>query len=259
MNKNLMAIVAGATLMLSAGSAHAGGLMADGADEMSLKDMPVAAEESCCNANWRGIYGAVGFGAGAVVHELILRDATNEIASFNGLGGEGIFASFQLGADTMLRRNILIGGFIEFDVGNIKTTFNATDGVDNFSAQLKNDYTFSAGARLGLVRNCCTLWYGTIGYSYVHFDDLKLTVNGQTTSYSFPSYDAIFFGAGAETQLSGNFYLKGEYRYTHGFAEKLLDADGLTFDNKPSFHTGRISLVYRFGGNRPAGEPEPFK
>lgn len=271
MNKSLLALIAGATFAMTASTAQAGGLLGHGSD-VSLKDAPPIVDDTCCTANWRGLYAAAGIGAGSVTHEIganITIPALIGIdATLNGIGGEGIIGAFQLGFDTVLRhhgRNFVIGGFVEYELSGIETeldfTFNGLTG----GADLQHDYSLSIGARAGFVHNCCTLWYGTIGYSHVAFDDINLNFGpGATGTFDFPDFDALFLGAGVETQVAGNIYLKGEYRYTHGFSEEIVNINlggggAFVLDDEPSFHTGRVSLVYRLGGSRGGQTEESFK
>lgn len=246
MNKTLLALLAGATLSLTTGTAQAGGMVAPGPSDVSFKDAPVG--DPCCTTNWRGFYAAAGIGVGSVTHEYDLDvnfPGFALAAEFNGLGGEGFFGTVQIGFDTMLSPNIVVGVFADWDMSEIESELTIAGGV--LGANLEHDYTLSVGARVGYTSGCCTLWYGSIGYSHIEFENLNALV-----SLPYPDFGAIFFGLGAETRLVGNFYLKGEYRYTHGFDEDLLNVGFLggnvTLTDEPSFHTGRASLVYRFGG-----------
>jgi outer membrane immunogenic protein len=200
----------------------------------SMKDAPVydAAPQS-----WTGLYIGVGIGGGASVTELTLSDG-DDSASFDGIGGEGILGTAQLGYDYQLSQRMVIGAFVDYDFSGISTDIDASDGEFSLSTEIELDHMWSIGARLGFLATPDTLVYGLIAYTQGEYswDDLGLNVDVQGWS----------FGGGIETRLTENWSLKGEYRFTQFDEETLFADDGFSIDAEPSVHTARAVLSYRF-------------
>ncbi len=186
---------------------------------------------ACCDAArpWTGFYIGLGAGAGSVVHDL----SFGGFASVDGLGGEGVFGTVTVGYDRMLTSRIVAGIFADYDfVSNVSTDA----GFGPFSVSVEQKNTWSIGARLGMLTSPTTLWYGTAGYSHTEFE-LK------GINFPLPDFSGYFVGAGVESQLTGPWSLKAEYRFTQFDSEEVVPG----FSSEPSTHAGRVALIYKWG------------
>ncbi|KFB10850.1 outer membrane protein [Nitratireductor basaltis] len=191
-------------------------------------------EPAAAGYNWSGIYIGIGGGAGAFVGEAEIPGLP---ASFNGIGGEGVFGELTLGYDYMVSPRFLIGAFADGRFGNVgsELTFGA-DSID-----VDADYGFDVGLRAGYLLTPSTLAYVLGGYSWQHFD-VSSTVAG--IDYDWDS-SGFVVGAGVETVIASNWTLKSEYRYSH-YASEDFDTAGFV-EVTPSAHTFHAGLNYRFG------------
>ncbi len=280
--------VAAAAYLGTAGIAVAG--------SMSMKDEPVYVPPS----TWTGFYVGLGVGAGAVVHELDVnayqdvykRDCSykggcsdyyfyeeNDFSfNFDGIGGEGIFGTVQVGYDWQYAPRAVVGLFGDFDWSGIGTdlSFSASqDGYKYLSANGEADleWMWTIGIRFGYLATPDTLIYMLAGYTQANFDDPSLTINfdgyKETASTSLDTFKGYTLGVGMETRLDANWALKLEYRFTQlssenlfsfydsyyegGFCNYCYDSkkyyveEGVSADLEPSIHTGRVVLTYRIG------------
>jgi len=285
----------------------------------SMKDAPAPMPV----ATWTGFYIGAGVGAGAVVHELDV-DAYNDTfeqtksctqygsawgipyckeysawgegylvsendasLNFDGIGGEGIFGTAQIGYDWQFAPRAVFGVFGDFDWSGISTDLDfsaSTDGETWLSGdgEVDMEYMWTIGARLGYLTTPDTLVYVLAGYSQAEFDDPSISVafdgESETFSTSLDTFSGITVGAGMETRLTANWGLKLEYRFTQLQDEELFsingtsesykswgcavkcqqyDEYGVSADLEPSIHTGRVALTYRF--NRAPEPIESFK
>ncbi len=311
MRKTLVCAAAAAYLGM-AGSAVAGGLYEG--DE-SMKDAPAPMAPV---STWTGFYIGGGVGAGAVVHELDV-DAYNDTykktrscegslrgycydwgswgpwgaepysetaatLNFDGIGGEGIFGTVQIGYDWQFAPRAVFGVFGDFDWSGISTDldFSASTNGDTWlsgEGEVDMEYMWTIGARLGYLPTPDTLVYILAGYSQAEFDDPSITVDfdgsSETFSTSLDTFSGVTVGAGMETRLDHNWGLKLEYRFTQLSDEELFslsessdsyygcyycksakyyDESGVSADLEPSIHTGRVVLTYRFNE-----APEPIE
>lgn len=199
---------------------------------------PRSARYSCCDParSWSGFYLGAGIGAGAAVHELNIGGGGLVL---DGFGGDGIFGTITVGYDHQIQPGIVAGIFFDVDFSKVSTDLSVA-GL--FSASLEHDTSWSIGARLGWLASRATLWYALAGYTEADFD-LKTTLG----SVSLPHFKGYFLGAGVETQLPGNWSLRGEYRFTQFDAETVASFGPINVDLEPSMHTGRLVLTYKFG------------
>lgn len=196
---------------------------------------------------WSGFYIGAGVGAGAVVHDLSIRDDIGSIFNFNGIGGEGVFGTVIAGWDWQLGQSTVLGVFADYDFSGISTDASLLDG--EISAALDHDNSWSVGARLGFLANPSTLWYATAGYTEADFD-ASARLDGVGRFSASRTFSGYFVGAGVDTRLAAsNWYLRLEYRYSEFDGERVLrdDLDPLRVDVDPSMHTARATLTYKFG------------
>lgn len=198
----------------------------------SMKDTPVYDAPA---TSWTGLYIGVGIGGGASVTDLGVnvydeRDESFELFGLDGIGGEGILGTAQLGYDYQLSSRLLIGAFVDYDFSGISTEVRFLEN----STDLDLDHMWTIGARLGLLATPDTLVYALLGYTQGEFSaddfDVNLDVEGWT------------FGGGIETRLTENWSIKGEYRFTQFDEESFYGV----IDLEPSVHTARAVLSYRF-------------
>jgi opacity protein-like surface antigen len=194
-----LGIAAAAALALAAAEAGAEGYERSG----SIKDATLPGD--CCRTHWGGLYvgAAAGYGLGTM--------RLNE----TDFGLEGAQGSVALGYDFQLKPGLVLGAFADYTFGAIDTTFSLT----TFSF----DNQWSIGARLGLVRSCCTLWYGMVGYTQA---DFEISEEDRSLEETMKGY---FVGLGVEQALSKNVSLKLEYRYSDYDDVTVL---GVAFDNE---------------------------
>jgi outer membrane immunogenic protein len=258
MKKSLYAgiSVLGLLAAVSAAPAHAGDMYRRDVGP-SLKDGPVM--ESA--VNWSGFYIGAGVGAGAVVHEL---DVTGGVADLgtgglnvNGIGGEGVFGTAQAGYDRQLGRFVL-GAFFDYDFSGVGTDVSLSGsselGALSAKAKLDQDYMWTAGGRLGYLVHPETLIYGLAGYSETKFKNPTITLGlgegAVNHSVKLDTFSGLTVGGGFETRLRGDWFLKGEYRFSQFDKElfKIDDGDGNTARGtlEPDIHTARVVLTYKF-------------
>jgi outer membrane immunogenic protein len=218
----------------------------------SMKDAPV--EYAAPAASWTGFYIGVGVGGGASVTDLSVNveeyryleaksfdgdyDSNSfELFGLDGIGGEGVFGTVQVGYDRQLSSHFVLGAFVDYDFSDISTEIRASNGRESFSTDLDLDHMWSVGVRAGFLTSPDTMVYALVAYTQGEYSaddfDFDLDVDGWSV------------GAGIETRLSDNLTLKGEYRFTQFDEENVLEFGPLSVDVEPSVHTARVVLSYR--------------
>lgn len=244
MKKTFIATASVAALFAMGGSAIAGDLYAKG----GYKDAPVVAPEP----TWTGFYVGLGVGGAAVNHDISASayDHGEKFGSaeLDGISGTGVFGTVEVGYDRQYG-NFVVGVFANYDFGdNVKTTasLNLGDEGGSIDATLKDYWT--VGGRVGYLLNKSTLAYVLAGYSEA---SVKVDYLG---SEDFTGWTV---GGGLETKLGGNWFLKGEYRYTE-FDTKSYKfgnyCESAKIDLDTSVQTARLVLSYKadlFGGELP--------
>jgi outer membrane immunogenic protein len=234
-----------AALLLSAGQAAADGLPSKGV---------VKAAAPIAGPNWNGFYVGVGVGAGAMVLKDVqsayyTHEDYTQSATFDGIGGDGIFGTVTVGYDRVIRPGWVAGVFADYDFSNITHSERFSEG-GGFS--IDHDNAFSIGARLGVLANASTLLYATGGYTQAKFgfgDYFDRSESG--TFASDKTFHGYFVGAGVETFLRDNWTLKLEYRFSQFDKETVFALDTICEQDRetlePSMHTARLVLSYKFG------------
>jgi opacity protein-like surface antigen len=251
MQKSKVACLAGATLLAFTGGASADGMV-------SLKDAPVVVAPS-----WSGPYfgGSVGFGHNNSDNNY--SDSTGDSSSISE-DADGAFVSAVWGIDCMLRDRVVVGAFVDIDWSDIDRGFEGNE--------LTIDRSINIGARLGYLVTERTLLFATAGYSRAHFDNAgwwDIDTFGPTLAgKGSQDFSGYFVGAGAETRLGGNFFLRGEVRYAK-YGEEITNSGvflGDTYVDKedPELWTGRLGVIYKLGrGEGPfsdgSSEPDSIK
>lgn len=212
------------------------------------------------SATWTGFYLGAGVGAGAIVHTLDVQEIGGPgNATFDGIGGEGIFGTVQLGYDVQLGPKFVIGAFFDYDFSNMKTDASFSAFGASGSGDIAVDDSWTIGARAGFLSSPSTLWYAGAGYTRVNLGDAEgsISFGGPPVSGSFPLPDFSGYSllAGVESQLGNNFSLKLEYRFTQLDRESVFNAGFIDIGLEPSMHTARLVASYRFDFSK--SEPLP--
>jgi outer membrane immunogenic protein len=203
----------------------------------SMKDAPVYDSYK----SWTGLYIGVGIGGGASVTDLGVNlfdeDESLELFGLDGIGGEGILGTAQIGYDYQLSQRLVIGAFADYDFSGISTEFRILEN----SVDVDLDNMWTIGGRFGFLATPDTLVYALVGYTQGEYtaDDFDFNVDVQGWSV----------GGGIETRLTENWSLKGEYRFTQFDSETLFSIEGegggASLTAEPSVHTARAVLSYR--------------
>jgi outer membrane immunogenic protein len=205
-----------------------------------------AAAERPAAFSWTGLYVGAGIGGGAALHEPTLNVAGTSM-SFDSIAGQGFLATAIAGYDYRLSRNVVAGVFFDFDVSSI----SADADIPLLFSSGDHRHSWSIGGRAGYLINPATLIYVSAGYSRASFDFGTLGGFDPIGNVGLHGY---FVGFGLETQLAGNWALRGEYRFTQ-FDPKTVFDDPCgclgNLDIETSMHTGRALVVYRFNGGPP--------
>jgi outer membrane immunogenic protein len=213
----------------------------------SMKDAPVYVSAPV----WTGFYVGAGIGAGAMVNDVDINGGALFGADVDGLGGEGILGTVQAGYDRQIGHRLVRGVFVDYDFSGLSTDIDVRFGNTKASADIDLDHMWSVGGRIGYLVNPSTMLYGFLAYTEANFD--APSFGGALDIDDFQGYSV---GVGLETQLSGNWFLKGEYRFTQLDSEDIIGG-GNGVDLEPSIHTARAVLTYKF--NPFGGYHEPLK
>ncbi len=184
-------------------------------------------------------------GFGAVVHEVGLDLSPFVDATFNGIGGEGMFGEIGMVYDFALAPNWVIGAGADYRMGNIATDVDLSILGD---LSVTADHGYDVWGRLGYKANEATLVYGLAGLSWQHFE-----IDANSAILSPALIDALedeswsshgwTVGAGIETAVSSRWTAKIEYRYSE-YDSVDFDTNGI-FELTPSTHTVRVGLSYK--------------
>jgi outer membrane immunogenic protein len=216
-------------------------------------------------SNWTGFYINGGFGYGLMStdqHSTTAFGATSSVDT--RMGGRGYFGTVGLGYDYQLTPAWVVGVFGDAQWGDIRG--DLIDLNNSISGRLKNDASYSAGARLGYLVAPNVLSYVNAGYSYGQFKGS--TFSDGVTAIDKSHRDGWFIGGGVENDLNllgikaPGWFMKTEYRVTEYNRKNSLyndgSGDGIAF--KPYVQTVSTSLVYRFNSHvTPGTDPgTPF-
>jgi outer membrane immunogenic protein len=233
--------------------------------------------------NWTGFWISGGFGYGLAQYQHSAYNLAPPVA--NGLqvstgqdaSGKGWLGKVGIGYDYQFMGNFVLGAFADADWSNIEGQYSInTIGVpggliaaSNLTGQLKNDYSWAVGARIGYVALPGLLTYFNAGYTQAHFEGTSfLNTNNPVaplaTGISLGSHtrSGWFLGGGTEyavSQLPGLFW-KNEVRYsdfgskTHSLICTVAVGCGvgpvLNQTSKVYEQKATTELVYRFNWGR---------
>lgn len=129
----------------------------------------------------------------------------------NSNGKDGLLYGGAIGYDAQVG-GVVLGVEGEITGSTVKTrTNNLLTAGDNVRVKAGRD--LYAGARVGFVISPDTMIYAKGGYTNARFNtDYRV---GTARIEQGDNLDGFRVGAGIERKLSGNAYVKGEYRYSH--------------------------------------------
>lgn len=224
--------------------------------------MPVA-------PSWTGFY-IFGGGGGGIWDADTTVQATATGAAILPInqrqGGDGWFGTVGAGYDWQFNSNWVGGVFADGQFGSLKGTIQ--DQGPFAAANIKNDYSWAAGVRLGYLIAPNVLSYVNGGYSDAHWKGATLfsTVTGVANGTHTDGFNrgGWFVGSGVENNLNifgisaPGWFMKTEYRaayYDRKNISELADvtniSNGRDITFKPLVQTISTSLVYRFNWTGP--------
>ena len=216
-------------------------------------------------ANWTGCYLGAGGGYGLFDQEISTVAANGARSATIDVGGRGWFGTVQVGCDYQFADRFVIGAFGDWDWSGLKGNMTWIRGgtatpAGGIVGTERQDWTWSAGGRIGYLVLPQLLTYFSGGYTETQFDaitDLTFGFGGVPATTFLPGqrYKGWFLGTGYEYGLSflPGLYWKTEYRFADYRAESLpftVIATGLptgdSLDSRKFVQTVRSELVYRF-------------
>ena len=265
-------------LALAATAAFAGSAVAAdlAARPMKAPPPPVAV------TNWTGCYISAGGGYGIF---RVNHDERDGITGVNNVqnstsGGDGWLFTGGGGCDYQFNNRWVVGAFADGTWSDIRGDYmTRVLGVgDAAIGQLKSDWSWAAGARVGYLVNPSFLTYVNAGFTQAHFKAVSLTnitfSGGLATGIQIPgqTFDGFFVGTGVEYAFDWlpGLFVRSEGRaawYSRkdvlptcvsagsicggpappGVISGLSDVDS----RRPIVYTAKTELVYRFNWGGP--------
>jgi outer membrane immunogenic protein len=257
-------------LALAAAAAFTGSALAADMAPRTYAKAPMVAPV----ATWTGCYisGGGGYGIFRANHD-------ERFTSFGAgvpagvinstVGGDGWLGTGGAGCDYQFNSRWVVGAFgdgtfsdIKGDgMARIRGTGDATVG------QLKSDWNWAIGARLGYLVNPSFLTYVNAGYTQAHFKQQNFNdvFSSASTGVALPSqtYDGFFIGSGVEYAMD---WLPGLFVRSEGRAAWYSRKDATAFcagagtecgfagdtvpggtdSRRPILYTAKTEIVYRF-------------
>jgi outer membrane immunogenic protein len=220
-------------------------------------------------ASWTGFYLNAGGGYGMWSADTYIANPAGGAPIIGGdqiQGGRGYLGVLGGGYDLQLgglgignwNPPVLIGIQADYDPSSIKGTIQ--DQGPFVAGNIKENYSWSVGARAGLIIFPQMLTYVNGGYTSGHFDGTTLTntISGLPSGLVTPGFrtNGWFAGGGTETTLSpllpSGWFLRSEYRYNYFQSETIPEnpVAGGAATRAIAFHpteqTLTTSLIYKF-------------
>jgi len=263
-------------LALTAAAAFSGSAMAaDMAPRTYTKAVAPAAV-----ASWTGCYISGGGGYGLFRVNRDERTAGGTVFANTTAGGDGWLGTGGAGCDYQFSNRWVIGAFADGTFSDIKgdaSTRVATFG-DTAVGQLKSDWSWAAGARVGYLVNPSVLTYFDAGYTQAHFKAQNLNgiiLPSAFTGVQIPgqTFDGFFVGSGIEYAFDWmpGLFVRSEGRAAYysrkdvsptcvgagtvcagAAAPGVIGASVATDSRRPIVYTTKAELVYRFNWGGPA-------
>ena len=197
-------------------------------------------------SSWTGLYVGAGWGYGMYNLDTTVNVVGLPASASQTLGGRGWLGIVTVGGDYQLNNWLLVGGFADYDLANIKSHNQISSPLVPFG-NVRESNAWAVGARAGLLLNPQFLTYFSGGYTRARFTD---------DSPVFPShnYGGWFIGSGVETRLGGLFGILGpgwfwrnEYRFADYRSSAFTTSPALfTVTTRPFVQTFRTEVIYKF-------------
>lgn len=203
-------------------------------------------------ANWTGLNINVGAGSGAWSADTSTLNNTTgaPILGFvQTQGGKGGLGKVGIGYDYQYNNNFVVGLLADYDFADLKGTIQ--DQGPFYAGNIKEQYSYAAGARIGWLFSPDTLTYIDGGWSRAHFSSATMvtTFAGVPSTVSTPAFNknGWFLGLGMDTQIVPDWFLRAEYRYAEYGKTNLQEGTSTTaISFKPTVQTGSLQVVYKF-------------
>jgi len=141
---------------------------------------------------------------------------------------DGLTYGVGIGYDAALGENLRAG--VEAELSDSTAKWDNNNGVPNtFNlGRVSADRDIYLGGRLGLVTSPSTMVYVKAGYTNARYG--LIGTDGTVSRDQRLDTDGYRVGAGVEHQISGNAYVKAEYRYSN-YTKGEFDFNGTTPDS----------------------------
>jgi outer membrane immunogenic protein len=224
--------------------------------------------------SWTGCYisGGIGYGMWNQDHSITTDNGVvaNAITTTETTGGgRGWLGRAGVGCDYQVASSWVIGAFGDYDWMDLKGSMSTglTNGGFATSADEKESWAWSAGARLGYLIAPTILTYVDGGWTETRFDQMNIVrSNGlpNPTPNGFPAhtYQGWFIGSGFEYAFTwlpiNGLFVRTEYRYSTYQKDDLTEfvlasgapsgnfGVGNTLHSSKQVQTITSSLVWRF-------------
>lgn len=226
---------------------------------------PPVAPMTVSTDSWTGFYVGIGGGGSALNNKLTAfpgPDPTSPgiSASLNGLGAVGGLVTINAGFDYQFAPSFVFGVFGDYDFHSLKSQVNVNIAAIPLNAhgEISVDRQWSIGGRIGYLTSPTTLVFVSGGYTELSLSNFTANVGGpfptMALTATVPRIAGGFVGAGFETKLFKNVFLRGEYRFTE-FGTGLVTLptiDGINANDfvtakiSPTLQTVKASVNYRF-------------
>ena len=207
---------------------------------------PVADYSVASTANWTGFRLGAGGGYGFINHELSLEDGGGNLASLDGISGEGGLFTVEAGYDYQFSSNFVAGVQFDYTGSSVETVAELDFGVPGFTGyKLEASDSYTVAGRLGYLVTPETLAYGLVGWTWTDFEQDILVITGTPIITNDFDADGFTVGAGIETVLAENFTGKLEYRYTDYGKLNVFEFDDLELNNDISLQSVRAVVSYK--------------
>jgi outer membrane immunogenic protein len=224
---------------------------------------PILKAPNTVATNWTGFYLTGGVGYGLWTAETVRVNPITGVPTLNVTqrqGGKGWLGRVGAGFDYQFSPHIVAGVFADADISSIKGTVQ--DPFPTIAGEIKQTWSWAAGARAGWLITPELLSYANGGYTNAHFSSASMIDTGganlgpafAATGFVTPSFSrgGWFIGGGAEAAIAPGWFWRNEYRYAYYGTQTLTDTNpatggiqaSITF--KPTVQTVTSQIVYKF-------------
>jgi outer membrane immunogenic protein len=216
-----------------------------GAADMAVRAVAPPPPPAPVYNSWTGVYVGGGWGYGMYNLDTAVTPVGIGVSN-QTLGGRGWLGTVTLGGDYQLNNWLVLGGFADYDLADIKSN-NQSPSLINPFGTIRETSAWAVGARAGWVVNPTFMPYFNAGYTRARFTDSAATLPSHW-------YNGWFIGSGVETRLSGflgilgpgwfwrNEYRFAEYRNTTFSNNPILSS----VSARPFVQTVRSEITYKF-------------